>query len=246
MKLRAAIIDDEEDIRLMLVQLLRAYCPDVEIVAQAGAIPAALEGLRRAQPNLVLLDIQLADGTAFDLLRQLPAVDFKLIFVTAHDHYALRAFRSSALDYLLKPVDSGELRAAIAKARHVLDAEAQQVKLATLLHNLSQEAHRVILRTAESIHVVSVKDIIRCEAVSNYTDFFLQDKARILVTKTLREYEELLQPYGFFRLHQSHLVNLYHLKRYDKKDNAVVMCDHSTLPISPRKKEQLLELLKGL
>lgn len=247
LKLRTVLVDDEPGAREALAALLQAYCPQAELVGQADGVQAGVELIKRTAPDLVVLDVELADGDGFGLLQHFAAVEFKIVFVTAHREYALRALKCSALDFLLKPVDPDELVAAVQKAEKALAQTTLQAQLQALLDNLAsgeKEPKKLVLRTAESVYVVSSADIIRCEAAGNYTQFFLKNGNRLLISKTLKEYDELLQKSGFFRAHQSHLVNLQYLERYDKRDGGVVVLqDKSAVPVAGRQRERLFELL---
>jgi two-component system LytT family response regulator len=246
-KLRTVIIDDETTARNALQQMLTHYAPQVEIIDTADSVAAGIQLLTTLAPDVVLLDIEMKDGTGFDLLKQLPDPRFKIIFTTAYSTYALQAFKFSALDYLLKPIDPDDLVASLEKAGKWMNKEHLQVKLDAFLHNLGSENRKIILNTAESMHVVPIQEIIRCEAMGSYTQFFLTGNRKIMVSKMLKEYEDLLGTHRFFRLHHSHLVNLNQIERYDKKDGGtVVMRDKSILPVAVRKKDQLIQVLKSL
>ncbi len=206
--------------------------------------------LGKEKPDLVLLDIKMADGTGFDLLRKLGKVDFLVIFITAFEEFAIRAIKFSAIDYILKPLDPDELVNAVQKAIGTIHKESMSVKLEALYENLDMintTAKKIVLKTSDSVHIVNLKDIIRCESEKNYTHFFIVDEDKITVSKTLKEYNELLIDYKFFRVHQSHLINLAHVKRYDKqKGGFLIMDDNSSVPVSFRKKEDLMKLFKSL
>jgi two-component system, LytTR family, response regulator len=246
MKVRAVIVDDEISVRETIHRMVELYCSHVEIVGEADGVRSGFDTIIRTQPDVVLLDIQLVDGTGFELLQQFSSYHFKIIFVTAHNDYALQALKCSALDYLLKPVDPDDLCAAFEKAKKTLQHDHLYTQLQTLLSNFSatpKEVKNLILKTAESIYVVQISDIIRCESMDNYTQFFLKDGKKLLVSKTLKEYDELLQSCRFFRVHQSHLINLNYLERYDKREGGtLVMKDKSSIPVALRKKDKLFQL----
>lgn len=250
MKLRAIIIDDVEKARAALRADLEDYCPEVELVAEAEGVQTGLEAIRKHQPDVVFLDIQMEDGTGFDLLNALGTTTAKVIFTTALNDYAIRAFKFSAVDYLLKPVDPDELVDAIQKIIRQQKANAPGLPEAysLLLENLKefkhQKAEKIALNTADKIHIISISDILRCQSENNYTIFFLSNKRQILVTKTLKEFEEILKENGFFRPHQSHLVNLDRVQEFIKSDGGwIKMQDGSEVPVSSRKKEMLLKKL---
>ena len=240
------VVDDEPRAREAIINLLKISPVDLNIAGEADSVQAGYEMINLTSPDLVLLDIDLPDGTGFDLLKKFTSVDFRVIFITAHHEYAIRAFKFSATDYILKPITAGELFAAIKKAKDEIDKEETMMKLGTLLSNL-EHLKKIVLKTAESVHIINVAQIIRCEADVNYTTFHLSDGKKLLVSKPLKEYDQLLGPAGFFRTHQSHLINLEHMQRYEKTDGGyLVMDDNSTVPVSTRKKEELFRLFENM
>ncbi len=246
--MRVIIIDDEERARQSLVDLLRISNNDIEVIAEADSVRAGIEAIHDQNPELLLLDINMPDGTGFDLLKQLDNIDFQIIFITAYEEYAVRAFEFSAIDYLLKPVDPLKLTDAIEKAKQAVEQRNLGLKLNALFANLDSphSGHKkLVLKTAENIYIISTSDIIRCESDCGYTQFFLPDGKKILVSRNLKDYEEMLNGFGFFRIHQSHLINLKYIDHYSKLDGgAVVMKDKTTIPVARRKKEDFLKLLE--
>lgn len=246
--MKAVIIDDEAHHRDYLKSLLAEYCPHVQLLAEADGVEAGLQLLRTHHPDLLLLDVEMQDGTGFDLLQKIQPVDFHVVFTTAHQHFALQAFRFSALDYLLKPIEAELLVAAVSKAAETKKASDMQVKLTALLGNIqsmSTQPKKMVLKDSDNIHLVAVSDIIRLEADSNYTIFHLADQRRILVSKTMKDYERMLEDHFFFRCHQSHMINLHYLQRIGKRDGgSVIMKDNTELPLSSRKRETLIALLE--
>ena len=248
----ALLIDDDANLRAGMRQMLSRYAPEITIIGEADSVQTGVEAMSQLQPQVLFLDIQLTDGTGFDLLEQLAEkngkIKFQVVFITAHEQYAIKAFRFSALDFLLKPVDPEELLKVIDKIKNVLDKNDNYSHIDLLLENIRKKVDnfkRIALSTSDGIHLFDVSDIIRCESEDNYTKFYIKNNKPILISKTLKEYEELLTEHGFERIHQSHLINLAYLKSYIKKDGGyVVMADNSNLPISQRKKERLQELLK--
>jgi two-component system LytT family response regulator len=248
----ALLIDDDANLRAGMRQMLTRYAPEITIIGEADSVQTGVEAMSQLQPQVLFLDIQLTDGTGFDLLEQLAEkngkIKFQVVFITAHEQYAIKAFRFSALDFLLKPVDPEELLKVIDKIKNVLDKNDNYSHIDLLLENIRKKVDnfkRIALSTSDGIHLFDVSDIIRCESEDNYTKFYIKNNKPILISKTLKEYEELLTEHGFERIHQSHLINLAYLKSYIKKDGGyVVMSDNSNLPISQRKKERLQELLK--
>lgn len=244
--MRIVLVDDDDVIRDNLRTMLSMYSPENTVVAEANGVKAGIACIREYKPDLVLLDVEMKDGTGFDLLSFYGHIDFKIIFVTGHDVYAIKAFKISAIDYVLKPVDPQDLVAALKKAEQAVDKSEQQISVSNLVQNNKEEGvnQKIILKDAETVYLVAVKDIVRCESETNYTRFFLLDKRVVMVSKTLKEYDTLFEGHGFFRAHQSHLINLLHFDRYEKRDGGVVfMKDGSVLPVAVRKKESLLTAL---
>ena len=247
--MRIVIIDDEESVRRSLSKIILQEFDDAEIVAEAGDVQTGLDVLKKYNPDLLMLDIQLPDGTGFDLLEKVNQYNFKLIFITAFEEYAIKAFKFSALDYLLKPFDPDEVRKALARVKETLDFEDTQLKLNAFLsniQNISNEVKKIVLRTSESIHLVNVQDIMHCQSDGNYTNIYLQGGKKLIVSRTLKEFEQMLEPYGFFRLHQSHLMNLNYLDHFNREREHVVLRNDTSLPVSSRKKDQLLKIFKDL
>lgn len=244
--INAILLDDEPAARASLALELRLHCPQLRVLAEAGSVAEGLAVLHaHPQAELLFLDIQLSDGSGFDLLNSLGNRRFKIIFTTAYSEYALRAIKYSPLDYLLKPIDAEELKAAVAKAlqQENPDWRGHLQQLMQQLH-AGQAPARIALSTADGIHLHQVKNILRCAADGNYSYVFFADGSKLLVAKTLRELEELLLPHGFERIHKSHLINLEHLIRYHNRlSGEVEMSDGAILPLAQRKKAQLLEWL---
>lgn len=247
--MRLVIIDDDKVVRENLKTLLSIYAPDNEIIAEADGVQTGLACLKKYKPDLLLLDIEMKDGSGFDLLSFYGELDFKVIFVTGHNGHAIKAFKFSALDYVLKPVDPDDLKAAIEKAEESSYKQEQGLKVANLVSNTktSNSDQKIVLKDAESVYLVTIKDIIRCESETNYTRFFLTDGRVIMVSKTLKEYDGLFEDQSFFRAHQSHLINLLHFDKYEKKEGGIVhMKDGNKVPVAVRKKEALMSALKKL
>lgn len=249
--IRALIVDDEPRARESLATILKKFFPEVEIAGQAEGVNDAFEKIKELNPNLVFLDIKMPDGSGFDLLKKFQKTRFKTIFTTAFGEHALEAIKFSAFDYLLKPIDTQELRDALSKLKEKLDEEEENsVKLSAIFQNLDAtraSQKKIVLKTANSIHLVSVSNIVRCEADTNYTWFFFTDQPKLLISKPLKQFEELLEPYGFFRPHQSHLVNMACISRIDKTDGGtLVLNDNTLIPVAVRKREQLFKILENL
>lgn len=241
-----AVIDDESKARETIINILALSNENLNIIGEADSVQSGFELISCKQPDLVLLDIHLMDGTGFDLLKKFETINFKVIFITAHEEHAVKAFKFSALDYILKPLTAGELLSAVEKVKDLKHKEETELKLSAFLSNLDK-IKKIVLKTAESIHIVQVKNIIRCEADVNYTTFYLDNNDKLLVSKTLKEYSELLEPSGFYRTHQSHLVNLDHILRYDKTEGGhLVMDDESIVPVSSRKRDELFKVFENM
>lgn len=250
--MRAIIIEDEYNVRAGFVKLLRVFCPEVTIVGEADRVEAGLELIEKTEFELLFLDVNLPDGSGFDLVHRLPRRDFQLIFVTAYDTYAVDAFRLSAIDYLLKPVAPDQLKRAVEKARIQIPQQPQvdldRVKLVQeQLGRGPDLANKIILKDQDSIHLVRVGDILYCQAEGSYTRFVLAEGQCIITSLNLKEYEQLLTPYRFLRSHHSFLVNLHQIRELKKVDGgSLLMMNGEQLPISTRKKAVIMEEIKKL
>ncbi|MEL7145115.1 MAG: LytTR family DNA-binding domain-containing protein [Bacteroidota bacterium] len=244
---KALIIDDIDNCRLTLKQDLQDYCPSIEVIGEADGVQTGIIQIASKQPDVVFLDIQMKDGTGFDMLEKLGEFNFQVIFTTALDSFGIKAIKFSALDYLLKPVDPDELVKAVGKLAAVSASKQTQDSISLLLENMKDikpDNRRIALSSAEKIHMVYVKDIIRCESQGAYTLFYLVDGTQILVTKNLKEFELLLEEYAFVRVHHSHLINFSYLKEYIKKEGGyAIMTDDTHVPVSFRKRTKLLEMI---
>ena len=246
--IRAMIIDDEEGARESLSILLEKYVDGVKIVAKADSIAMGMEKIKKYTPDLVFLDIEMPFGSGFELLNRMKPINFDIIFVTAYDHYALKAIKFSALDYLLKPVDIEELKKAVDKHKKRSPEQAAE-SYQNLVDNESIEGDNKKLAIPDSsgIIFVPIKTIIRCESDGNYTKIFLTSGKKILASKTLGEYESMLDGDGFFRVHRSHLINLSHLKKYNKGEHSYVeLGDGTKVDVSRRKKSAFMEALESM
>lgn len=243
--MRAVIIEDEERSRLVLQNLLATYCPDVEVVATADSVSTALEALHTFQPDIMFLDVQINGGYGFDVLDKMKDVKAGVIFTTAYDHYALKAFKFSAIDYLLKPIDIDELKAAVQKALNSKNQAENQYKIQNLLSNLKnpKEDPVLLVSTLEAVEFVRIKEIIRCEAQGAYTLLILKDHKPILVSKIIKDFEFLLLDYGFYRVHQSHLINLKEVQRFVKSENYLLMRDGAQIQLARSRKDDFFNVL---
>jgi two-component system, LytTR family, response regulator len=247
--IKTLIIDDEPGIRRMLALLLKKCCPDIHVAGEADSVASAYQIITDMKPDLVFLDIRMDDGTGFDLLQKFDKIDFHIIFITAFEEYAVKAFRFSAIDYLLKPFDTDELIASVDKLKHILNAELE-LRLGSLIQNVrgqGKEDKKIVLRTAEKFHFIRVSDIIHCAGDGNYTTFFLASNEQVLVSKTIKEFDELLTEYGFFRPHKSFLINLAYITGLEKGEGGfIIMKNNTRVPISYRKKEEFLRIVEGM
>lgn len=247
--MKILIVDDEHSAREQSKFLLNEFFPHANICAEADNVQNAYENILVHQPNVVLLDVDMPDGTAFDLLSRFPQINFNVIFITAYEKYALKAIKFSALDYLLKPYTSGEFVEAISKAQRKTEESEMNLKFNALLQNFqaNQKLSKIVLRTSDSIHVVQTDDIIRLQADGAYTKFCLVDNKSIVISKNLKEYESLLEHSGFIRTHQSHLVNAKFIVCYHKADGGSLgLLDKSTVPVATRFKDKVIEQLSRI
>lgn len=246
--IRAIIIDDEKNGRENLRNLLKKYCPNIQVVDEANSASTGLDAIIKHKPGLIFLDIEMPGGNGFTLLEKAVDVHFETIFVTAYNLYAIRAFKFSAVDYLLKPIKIPELKSAVERAvQRMVLTQPEHVK--TLLQNMKADANRqkISLPQSNGSVFVFLHDIVRCQSDNNYTWFYMADGKKILVARTLKDYEELLSENGFYRVHQSHIVNIVHIKQYIKGENAFfVLSDESNIPVAQRKKNVVKDILARL
>ena len=242
------IIDDEQNNILNLQMLLQKHCNNITVSGTAMNAEDGMKIINKNKPDVVFLDIQMPGKNGFQLLQSLQQFDFEIIFVTAYDQYGIQAVKWSALDYLLKPIKIEELQAAVNKAAEKYGQKKQNAQLQNLMALLQQkdkkEEQRIALPSAKEIRFVQVAHIVRCESTNNYTTFYLTNSEKILVSKPIYEYEELLNEWGFLRCHQSHLVNKKYIKSWLKKDGDVLLLeDGSEVPVSRQKKEIVKKML---
>jgi len=237
--IRAVIIDDIPEARSVLKADLENYCVNIDVVGEADGVVTGAKLIKESAPDLVFLDIQMPDGSGFDLLEILPEKNFKLIFTTASDEYAVKAFKFSAVDYLLKPIDPDELMDAVSR----VEQQDQPADRIDLLKENFDKPKRIALNTLDKIHIVEVAEVLRCESNINYTMFYFLDGTKLLVTKTLKEFDKLLSDHYFIRVHQSHLVNARFIKEFLKSDGYIIMKDGTRVPVSTRKKQVLMDMI---
>ncbi len=243
--LRTLIIDDEQPVRESLLELLHANCPNVKVVGQAGSVKSGVEAVFEHHPDLILLDIKMGDGTGFDLLEQIEPAECKVIFITAYNEYAIKAIKFSALDYLLKPVDSAELTEAVNRADNLVLKELK-TQYETLVHNLNTDDRakkKIILKTLDNVYLVKVSDILYCESDGRYVSIYLQFGEKILVSNSLKFYQDILSELGFYRIHKSFLINLEHIIRFEKSEGGyIILTNNLKVPVASRKREELMDL----
>ena len=247
--IRTVVIEDEEHSRKMLLEMLHEHCKQIHVVAEANSVKTGLAAITQQMPQLVFLDIELQSETSFEILEKLPEINFELVFTTAFDHYALKAVKFCAIDYLLKPIDLKELQIAVAKAEKRLNRAYLNRNLEVLVNNLksgSQINHKIALSTLEGLLFVNVSDIIYCESNGPYTHFILKQTGKIVTSKHLKEYENLLSGYDFFRIHKSYLINLREIQKYIRGEGGqLIMSNGAALSVSKQRKEDFLNIYSG-
>jgi two-component system LytT family response regulator len=245
--IKAVLIDDEKNALEMLEWQLKTYCPQVQVAALCRSADEGIAAIQHYHPQLIFLDIEMPRKNGFEVLQQFPEPAFDVIFTTAYNQFAIKAFRFAALDYLLKPIDADDLVAAVErfdKKQHTTGLKEQLDFLLQQYRQPSVVPGKVPLSTQEGILFVKPETIVYCESSSNYTTLFFADKTKLVISKTLKEVEELLQPFGFFRVHNSYLVSLQQVRRYSKGDGGFIeMSNGQEIPVSRQRKEALLQML---
>ena len=248
--MKILVVDNETNIREGVVSMIENFCEDVTEIHEAEGVLSGLVKIEEVSPDVVFLDVELDDGTGMDLLLKLKQINFHLIFITAHNKYAIDAFKFSAIDFLLKPIAPDDLIAAFEKAKQLHKnkylSQQLQIMQQSLLKIVSKEK-KIVLKDSSSIYFVNVNDIIRCESSGQYTEFYFEEAKRIVISKSLKEYEELLVPYGFIRPHHSHLINVNKILRFDKVNGGSLILETlEEIPVSHRKKAEILQILDNL
>jgi two-component system LytT family response regulator len=242
--IKSIIVDDEMKSRESLKKIIQSFCENVEVLATCQNVNEAFDSIKTLKPDLVFLDVQMQGETGFDLLTMFSKVNFDIIFTTAHSEYAIKAIKYSAIDYLLKPIDVDDLQAAIDKVRKKQNGNMFE-RMQQLLQNVksnSPENYKLALPTSEGLTFIRVNDVLYLKASGNYTEIFMHDGQKYLVSRHLKEYDDLLADQNFFRIHHSSLINLNYIKNYVRGDGGyVVMSDNVTLDVSRRKKDDFLE-----
>ncbi|HET6254680.1 MAG TPA: LytTR family DNA-binding domain-containing protein [Puia sp.] len=245
--IRTVLVDDETDSVRVLQKLLESYCPQVEVVGMAEGVETALAVIQASRPDLLILDIEMTQGNAFDLLNQLRPLTFQVIFVTAFDNYAIRAFKYSAVDYLLKPVDIDELVAAVDR---VIDRSQQKNiidQMQVFLDNMGTfhlAQQKMAVPTIEGLIFINLKEVVRFEAKSSYTQILMENGDIVMATRTIKDYEDILPETMFCRIHNSHIINLFKIEKYHKgRGGYVVLEDGSTIEVASRRRQEFLRRL---
>ncbi len=238
--IKALIVEDDP----MSVELLRDFLEDsnldIAVVGHCGTVSSAINKINKLNPQIVFLDVELSDGSGFDVLKEIETINFEIIVITSHDKYAMEAVKYSALDYLIKPIKSGDLNTALKKIQRRLGVKSP--KASVKVHN--KLANKIAVPTFEGLLFIPIEEIIRIQSDRNYTDFHLTAKRKVVVTRSLKNYEELLGEFGFIRIHHSHMINMNHLVKYIKGVGGyVIMTDQSKVDVSRRKKEDFMEHL---
>jgi len=232
-----------------LQKLIEKYCPELNIEDTADSVESAVEVITRVQPDIAFLDIQLTNGTGFDILERTDVPGMAVIFTTAFDQYAIKAFKFSAIDYLLKPIDIDELKEAVKKVTHGTHQELLQTKIQHLISNIRRapdDTPLLLISTSETVEFVDINEIIRCQADGAYCVVHLRNGNRLIASKVIKEFELLLDGYGFYRVHQSHLINLKELSKYSRADNYLVLRDGSKIQLARSRKENFFKELSRL
>jgi two-component system LytT family response regulator len=246
-QLTAILIDDESSSRNSLRQKLVTHCPNITIVAECESGEDGIKAIQSHNPNIVFLDVEMPRMNGFVMLQQLEQRSFELIFTTAYDHYAISAIRFSALDYLVKPIEIKTLKEAVDRAREKIQTDLPNQRIETLLHNLIDEKNvhnRIAIPSLEGLQFIEITDIIYLEDESNYSFIYLQNATRITVSKTLKDFEELLPSHTFVRIHHSYIINKNHVRKYLKGEGGqVLMSNGKLLDVARRKKEDFMKAI---
>ncbi|HEY6162919.1 MAG TPA: LytTR family DNA-binding domain-containing protein [Bacteroidia bacterium] len=249
--IRTVLVEDEKKSREVLQKMIEKHCPELELVGMGSSVAEGVELIKSKKPELVFLDIELTDGTGFDVLEKTQGEKFDVVFATAYDQYAIKAIKYSAIDYMLKPYDIDELKSAVKKiADKRTNTSPDLNNIRFLLENFKKQDenyNKITLPTGNAYEIVLIKDIVHCEADGSYTRFALADKRHFMVTQNLKHYEDILPQDKFLRVHHAHLINMDHVVRFLKEDSGyAIMSDGSKIEISRRKREQFLDILNKM
>lgn len=246
---KAVIIDDEKELRDLNRALLADNFPQIEVVGEADSVESGIELIQNTHPDIVLLDIEIKGGTGFNILQRVKPYNFKLVFITAFNHFAIKAFKFSAIDYILKPVNETEFNIAIESALKQIENSQTEQQIGNFFDHYEKktQSKKIVLRTTEAIHIIDISDIIYCKSDNTYTTFYIANQKEILISKPLKEYTELLEEFNFIKPHQSFLVNLNFIKMVDKSDGGFIILNNNTeIPVSTRRKQSLMKVLDKL
>jgi two-component system LytT family response regulator len=244
--IKTIIVEDEPQSTDVLALMLKKFSDIIEVVDICHTPAKGIESIQKNSPDLVFLDIEMPRMNGFEMLKKIGPIDFNIIFTTAYNKYAINAIKISALDYLLKPIDKNELAESIAKCRQNIEQKSMSYKMDILLKNVSQQKaldKTLTLTSTEGVRFIKMKDIIRLEAHGRYTKFYLSNKDVILTSRTLGDFEETLSANEFFRIHETHIVNLLYIDRFHKGNNYVLLADKTELPLARRRKEEFMKLI---
>ncbi|GAB2559646.1 LytR/AlgR family response regulator transcription factor [Spirosoma areae] len=244
----AILVDDEKHCRDVLALLLAKYCPQITLMASCADGAEGVEAIDRHHPDLVFLDIEMPGMSGFDLLKACRFTGFRVIFTTAYNEYAIQAIRHNALDYILKPIDKDELRQAVAKAEEAISVRpSSQVDEFVAYLNRQKTGDRIALPTMEGLQILQSEEIYYCESDGGYTHFFLTNGKAVLISKTLKEVEDVLESKGFCRVHHGYLINVRYVQKYIRGDGGeVIMANNKNIPVSRNKKQEFLSLLERI
>ena len=240
------IVDDNKHNRAVLVKLITEYCPDIKIIGEASSVETAEAAIKKLNPELIFLDIDLGDGTAFELLTKVPESKHHIVFVTAFDKFAVEAFKVNAIDYLLKPISISDLEQSVEKVKHYKKNVNYEKLLQDLLNSRAREVNqnkRIVISSQSGLKFVEPLNIIRCEADGRYTKIVLMDKSALLSSKNLKEFEDELPQDLFFRVHHSHLINIKQVDQYYRNDDLIIMSNGDKIPLAQRKKNEFMDTL---
>ena len=247
--LKTIIIDDNQNIRQTIKHLYSEYFPEISVVGEAESVSEGIKLIQTHKPQLITLDIELTDGTGFHILQKLKPFNFKVIFITAFNDFAIKAIKFSALDYILKPINEFEFKDSIERALKEIESSEIEMQINNFfdLYEKKTQSRKIVLRTSESLHLTDIREIIYCKSDNSYTTFFLENNKKIIVSKGIKNFDKLLSEYGFFRPHQSYLVNMQHVIKLDKTDGGFLILKNNTeIPVSSRRKAKLIQILEKI
>jgi two-component system, LytTR family, response regulator len=247
--IKAIIVDDEPELRELNLSLLKNHFQEIEVVGCCGTVKEGVELIDLYKPQLIFLDIRLTDGTGFNILQKIQPYNYSVIFITAYNEFAIKAIKFCAIDYLLKSIDETEFCEAVERALSTMNNNKLHEQIETFFnfYEKQNKTRKIVLKTTEAISIVDICDIVYCKSDSNYTTFYLKSGEKIMISRGMKEYEDLLSDYGFFRPHHSYLVNLQYISKLDKSDGGfLILKNNSEIPVSSRRKKRLVEVLEQL